>query len=211
MRVQDIMTRDVVTVSPGASLKEAAELFETRHVSGLPVVEADRLVGVLSETDIVSKETSGFSNGEVAPAEAAHLRRERAAGTVGEAMTPGAVTVEPEFSVWVAADLMLVHDVNRLPVVDRTGELVGIVTREDLVRAFARSDRDIERDIREHVLPSVGLGPAALDVTVVQGIVTVTGDMDSEMACDCLHASVRLVPGVVHVAWHVVPATPVPF
>ena len=53
------MTRDVIKVNPVASLKEAAALFESRQVSGLPVVDQGRLVGVLSETDIVSKETSG--------------------------------------------------------------------------------------------------------------------------------------------------------
>jgi len=59
VRVQEIMTRGVIKVNPVASLKEAAALFESRQVSGLPVVDQGRLVGVLSETDIVSKETSG--------------------------------------------------------------------------------------------------------------------------------------------------------
>lgn len=212
MRVEDVMTRDVLTVTPSTELKDAAPLFVSRHISGLPVVDDGRLVGVLSETDIVGKETSGFSNGEVSRDEASRLRRERRAITVGQAMTSGPVTIEPWISIWAAADLMVVYGVNRLPVVDRNGVLVGIVTRDDLVRAFARSDRDVERDIREIMLPSVGLGDRELDVHVERGHVTVKGEVESEPMCACLHASVRLIPGVVDVDWQVtaagVPADP---
>lgn len=203
MRVADVMTRDVMTVTPLTELKDAAPLLVRHRISGLPVVEGGRLLGVLSETDIVGKETSGHSNGEVSPEEARHLRRDRRATTVGEAMTTDVITVEPWVSVWAAADLMVVHHVNRLPVVDATGTLVGIVTRDDLVRAFARSDRDVERDIREHLLPSVGLGDRELEVKVEHGHVTVRGEIDSQAMCDCLHASVRLIPGVVDVDWQV--------
>jgi CBS domain-containing protein len=158
------MTRDVITVTPSSSLKTAVTLFLAHGISGLPVVEGGRLVGVLSESDIVAKETSGYSNGDLSRAEATHLQRERAAGTVAEAMTPDPVTAEPWTPIWAAADLMAVHDVNRLPVVDPGGSLLGIVTRADLVRAFARSDRAIEREIREHVLQSIDLGPNALEI-----------------------------------------------
>jgi CBS domain-containing protein len=207
MRVEEAMTRDPITVDPSTSLKDAAPLFIENRISGLPVVEDDRLVGVLSESDVVAKETSGYRDGDVAPAEAAHLRRERAAVTVGEAMSSDAVTTEPWISIWGAADLMVVRDVNRLPVVDHYGHLVGIVTRDDLVRAFARSDRAVERDIREHLLPSVGLAPEDLEVVVNRGVVTVTGEMDCGMPCDCLRGTVHLIPGVVDVKWEV-EATP---
>jgi CBS domain-containing protein len=203
MRVQDVMTRDVMTVTPSTELKDAALLLFTNHISGLPVVEGGRLLGVLSETDIVGKETSGHSNGEVTPDEARHLRRDRRATTAGEAMTTEVMTVEPWVSIWAAADLMVVHRVNRLPVVNEAGTLVGIVTRDDLVRAFARSDRDVERDIREHLLPSVGLGDRELEIKVEDGHVTVRGEIESKAMCDCLHASVRLIPGVVDVDWEV--------
>jgi CBS domain-containing protein len=206
MRVEEIMARNLVTVRRSTTLKEAAPLILEHKISSVPVVEDGCLIGVLSESDIVAKETSGYSNGEVEPAEALHLQREREAATVSEAMTRDVVTIEPWVSIWAAADVMVVHDVNRLPVVDPHGMLVGLVTRTDLVRAFARSDRDIERDIREHLLPSVGLSPEAVKIGVRDGIVTVEGEVEQEIARECLRASVHLVPGVVEVAWHVEPA-----
>ena len=203
MKVEDVMTRAVTTVSASSPLKEAVTLFLAHGISGLPVVEDGRLVGVLSESDIVAKETSGYGNGDVSRAEVSHLRRERAAETVAQAMTRDPVTVEPWVPVWGAADLMAVHDVNRLPVVDADGSLIGIITRADLVRAFARSDRAIEREIREHLLPSVDLGPNALEVTVARGVVTIRGELDSELASTCLRKTVHLVPGVVELDWRV--------
>jgi CBS domain-containing protein len=206
MRIDEVMTRNLITVTPSTGLKEAAPLFAEHHISGLPVVEGDRLVGVLSESDIVAKETSGYSDGDVSEAEAKHLQRERRAVTVREAMTADPVTIEPWNSLWAAADRMVVHDVNRLPVVEAHGRLVGIVTRDDLVRAFARSDAEVARNIREQLLPSVGLPSDALEISVSEGIVTVTGEIESEMASSCLRATVHLVPGVVQVDWQV--ATP---
>jgi CBS-domain-containing membrane protein len=122
---------------------------------------------------------------------------------VADAMTPHPVTVEPWMSVWVAADLMVVHDVNRLPVVDLDGRLVGIVTRDDLVRAFVRSDAEIEAEIREQLLPSVGLSTTSLDVRVARGIVTIAGEPQAERVEQCLRETLHLVPGVVRVDWKV--------
>jgi CBS-domain-containing membrane protein len=203
MRVEDVMTRDVITVTPASPLKSAVTLFLAHGISGLPVVEGNRLVGVVSESDIVAKETSGYSDGEVSHTGATHLRREREAETVAQAMTAEPVSVEPWVPIWAAADLMAVHDVNRLPVVDADGSLLGIVTRADLVRAFARSDQAIAREIREHILPSVDLGPNALEVTVVRGVVTIRGEIDSELTSTCLRKTLHLVPGVVQVEWEV--------
>lgn len=203
MRVEDVMTRDVITVTPASPLKSAVTLFLAHGISGLPVVEGNRLVGVVSESDIVAKETSGYSDGEVSRTGATHLRREREAETVAQAMTAEPVSVEPWVPIWAAADLMAVHDVNRLPVVDTDGSLLGIVTRADLVRAFARSDQAIAREIREHLLPSVDLGPNALEVTVARGVVTIRGEIDSELTSTCLRKTLHLVPGVVQVEWEV--------
>lgn len=203
MRVEQVMTRRVFTVTPDTSLKDASEVFLAQRISGMPVVDEQRVVGVLSESDIVAKETSGYSNGAASSTEAQHLERERAAETTAEAMTPNPVTVEPWVSIWAAADLMTVHDVNRLPVIDKDGALVGIVTRDDLVRAFARSDRDVEREIREQLLPSVGLSPLALAVHVERGVATMTGKVESEEVEQCLRSSLHLVPGIVRVEWKV--------
>lgn len=201
MRIEDVMTRDVISVPASMSLKDAARVFTEHTISGLPVVDEGRLVGVVSEGDVVAKETSGYE--DVSDAEEAGLRRRRAAVTVGEAMTSEPIVVEPWNSLPFAADLMIVHGVNRLPVIDRSGTLVGIVTRTDLVRAFARSDADVEGDIRERLLPSVGLSPEALDVRVERGIVRISGTVESEVVEGCLRATIHLIPGVVEVDWRV--------
>jgi CBS domain-containing protein len=201
MRIEDVMTREVVSVPPSMSLKDAARLCAEHTISGLPVVDEGRLVGVVSEGDVVAKETSGYE--DVSEAEEAGLRRRRAAVTVGEAMTADPIVVERWNSLPFAADLMIVHGVNRLPVIDRSGALVGIVTRTDLVRAFARSDADVEEDIRTRLLPSVGLSPSALDITVERGIVRISGAVESEVVEGCLRATIHLIPGVVEVDWRV--------
>lgn len=141
MRVADVMQREVVTVSPGASLKEAAGLLLDHRISGLPVVDADgRVLGVFSATDVLFKEqrqpdVPGWLEWLLDPLD----RGKMEARTVGEAMSAPAETIASQRAVADAAKLMLSEGINRLPVVDG-GRLVGIVTRTDLVRAFVQTD-----------------------------------------------------------------------
>ena len=145
-----------MTVEPLTPLKEVARLLVERRVSGVPVVDDDgTVVGVVSEGDILVKERDRQSPASLLGHllewdEGNRLRRE--ARDAADAMTGPAVTIRPSRSVSEAASLMLDRSVNRLPVVDQHGKLVGIVTRADLVRAFARSDEEIEREIREDVI-----------------------------------------------------------
>src|SRR5262249_15530813 len=184
MKISDVMTTDVVTVTPDTTLKKAAGLMLERGISGLPVVEAEELVGVVSETDILYKEHTRpdrqglvdwvMHYGEDPP------EAKLAARLVGDSMTVPAVTVPPGRSVADAATMMLDLGLNRLPVVDGD-QLVGIVTRADLVRAFARADDEIERAIREDViLHTLWSEPSAISVQVEDGEVVIAGRVDSE-------------------------------
>jgi CBS domain-containing protein len=203
MRVAEIMTTEVLTVSPTTSLKEVGEALLGRGISGIPVVGAGReVLGVVSETDIVFKERRPDTHRARFLIRLANDDEELKleARTAGEAMTMPPITIAADRPVSEAASLMLDRGVNRLPVVDREGVLVGIVTRSDLVRAFVRPDEEIAREIREHTLiEDLWLDPDRFKLEVERGEVTITGDVDSEYDADILKRWIKLVPGVVAV------------
>jgi CBS domain-containing protein len=207
MKISDVMTRDVRTVSPGTPLKEAAAVLARNGISGLPVVDADGVVvGVLSEADILVKESgppprhAGLLAWLLEPSDPS-LPAKLEARTAGEAMTSPALTIGPGRPVRDAASHMLEDGVNRLPVVDETGRLVGIVTRADLVRAFTRSDEEIREEIESDVLRRTLWinDPAAIRVTVEGGAVTLAGSVPTATDAELLPRFVQRVPGVVGV------------
>jgi CBS domain-containing protein len=204
MKVQDVMSRDVVTVDVATPLREVAALLGEKRISGLPVVAEGRVVGVISEADILAKERGaprerggwfGFLVGDRAAAE---LKLE--ARTAGEAMSAPALTIEPDRPVSEAAAAMIDESVNRLPVVDHEEKLVGIVTRADLVRAFVRTDDELAAEIREDVLlKALWIAPDSVQVKVADGAVTLSGHVDNRSTAEMLPGFVQRVPGVVSV------------
>jgi CBS domain-containing protein len=203
MRVKEIMTSDVLTIGPEAEIREVARLFVERGISGLPVCGAQReILGVVSEGDILFKEQGPRGQSALSRfGGAASKELEKAlAVKVSEAMTAPAITVSPHCSVAEAARLMSERRINRLPVVN-DGELVGIVTRTDLVRAFVRADEEIGREIREDVVRrSLWLeDPEALVVEVERGAVRLSGSVDTRSDAVLLERLTARVPGVVSV------------
>jgi CBS domain-containing protein len=204
MKINEIMQRDVVTVAPEASLKDVAALLVEHRISGLPVCLADgRVVGVISEADIVRKEQADdfASNAFLGRLlDKAYDDGNRfAARTAGGAMTSPAITVHSTDDVAQAAHLMVERQVNRLPVVDGA-RLVGIVTRSDLVRAFDRDDAAIRREIEEDVLRStLWIEPETLEIGVENGVVELDGCVETKTIAEIIRAFVRRVPGVVDV------------
>lgn len=203
MKISDAMTRDVATVRPETTLKEVARLLTDRRISGVPVVDGSgRVVGVVSEADIVAKETGREGARTwyawLLPPEPPLHRAD--ARTAAEAMSAPAITVEPDRELAVAARTMSECAVNRLPVVDHEGRLVGIVTRTDLVRAFLRPDAEIERELREDVaLGVLWIDPERLSVEVREGVVTLAGELDTRWEARMLERFARRTPGVVTV------------
>jgi CBS domain-containing protein len=204
VRVGDVMTRDVVSVTPETPLKDVAAVLVARGISGLPVCDADgAVVGVLSEADLLVKQggsperSGGLFAWLVETASAPDLVKLRA-HTAGEAMTAPAITVEAASPVSEAARTMVSLGVNRLPVVE-DGRLVGIVTRADLVRLFTRSDEEIARDIRQDVVKRLWIAPERIEVDVEQGEVVLRGEVDTEVEAGLLEKRIPLVAGVVGV------------
>lgn len=214
MRVKDVMTKDVWNVRETTSLKEAAEILAREHISGLPVVDEQRyVVGVLSEGDILFKEQGASAKrgviaslldlsvfGRLVEENVSGAESKFWARTVGGAMTTPAITIAPTRPVSEVAHVMLERKVNRLPIVDEAGRLIGIVTRADLVRAFVRSDEDVRREIREDVLRrTMWVNPESIEVTVNRGEVELRGVVEGEADAEMIPTFVERVPGVVSV------------
>jgi CBS domain-containing protein len=203
MRVREVMTESVFTVTPDTPLKAVATRMLEYGISGMPVVEGVRVLGVVSETDILFKERvapdrKGLVDWLVHYGEDPPLAK-LDARTAGEAMTAPAVTIKPGRSVADAAALLLDLGIDRLPVVDGD-ELIGIVTRSDLVRAFTRGDAEIERDIRQNgALHRLWIDPDEVQVTVEDGNVVLSGTVETPDQAESLVAFAESTPGVVSV------------
>jgi CBS domain-containing protein len=197
MRVRDVMSKPPLTVPPEMSLRDLAALLTKHEISGVPVVENGRLVGVVSASDIVERERGPDveSRGRFPQFHRRARSGAASASTVGQAMKTPPITIEAWMSVYEAAWLMSSYDVNRLPVVDRD-ELVGVVTRSDLVRYFARSDHDIERDVIEKIAL---LESPRISVVAKHGRVLLQGELESATDLACLSHLVASVPGVTDV------------
>lgn len=202
MRVRDVMTEDVATVAPDTDLRNVAALLVQKRISGVPVVDGGQVLGVVSERDILFKErpTDGLSRSVLGwLMDEGDLMLKIDARTARAAMTSPAVVIGPARSVADAAALMLDESVSRLPVVDK-GMLVGIVTRHDLVRAFARTDEEIWLEIEsDSLVRAYWHRPGSSDITVSAGEVTLRGKVGSKQEAQLIEAFVDRVPGVVGV------------
>jgi len=205
MKVKELMTEHVLAVGPEAPLKDAAAILAENRISGLPVIsEQRRVLGVVSEADILIKERGPEARhgGLIAWLLVGGLPDDErlSARSSGEAMTSPAITIGAESHVSEAARLMTENGIKRLPVVDADHKLVGIVTRSDLVRAFARPDEEIGREIREDVVQrALWIEDGALDVRVERGEVTLSGEVERRSDAELLPPFVGRVPGVVTV------------
>ena len=198
--VKDVMTTEVVAVRRDTTFKEMAAALRRYRVSAFPVVDdAGRVIGVVSEADLLAKEAladPGFAAGLLH-----HKDVRKAEGlTAGDLMTGEAVTVSPEDPVEQAARLMHFLKVKRLPVVNSGGHLVGIVSRSDLLAVFDRADEDIRSDIVDTiVLHEFLIDPRQFRVTVEAGVVTLEGYPETAALGRDLVRKARHVPGVVAV------------
>jgi len=216
MKVRDIMTRDVITVTPTTPIRGAAQALVAHGISGLPVVDdAGRVVGVLSEGDLILRHKPRerlpwwrvfFEDGE-------RLAREyqKALGvTVGEVMTRAVISVSPDFEVESAAAILDEHRVRRVPVIE-AGRLVGIVSRGDLVRALAgaperapvaRGDAELVREMKNRIRQERWVISRGIVVQAKDGVLSLWGFTESEAEKGALETMARSIDGVKGVENH---------
>jgi CBS domain-containing protein len=218
MRAHQIMTRDVVTVGPEASIVDAANIMLTQHVSGLPVVnDAGELIGVISEGDFIRRTEIGTERKRgrwlrllLGPGQSASDFVHEHGRKVGEIMTPHPHTVQADATVGDIVKTMEKHHVKRLPVM-QDGRMVGIVTRKNLLKAVANLARDVpapsaaDDAIRAQVVAAIERNdwrPFGLSVLVRNGIVHLSGVITEERSRKAAIVAAENVCGVKEVHDH---------
>ncbi|TCC16067.1 CBS domain-containing protein [Kribbella sindirgiensis] len=202
LKVSDVMTRDVITVTEDTPYKEVVALLAAHHITAVPVINAYGGVGgVVSETDLIRKEEfQGARRLPWALRWRQHQARSRAAGLrVGELMSRPAVTIDQTATIPEAARLMAARGITRLVVTD--GEvLTGIVTRSDLLKAFLEpDDRLLQRVRREVVVHALWDDPFGIELAVQDGVVTLSGEVDRHSTAELAEKLTAEVDGVVGV------------
>ena len=132
-KIRDVMTPDPATIEPSTPLVEAARLMRDQDVGPLPIVEGGRLVGMLTDRDIVVR---AIADG-----------RDPQSTTAGDVASQQLVTIDPEQDLSEALRLMAQHQVRRLPVTEEDGRVVGIVAQADV--ALEGGDEDTGRVVEE--------------------------------------------------------------
>jgi CBS domain-containing protein len=198
-RVSDVMTKSVVTVDRITPYKEIVRLLAEHRISGLPVLKMGRqVIGVVTEADLLAAEDKVQRRlHEAGRWPRWRQRQQHPALTAGELMTP-AITIGRHATIPAAARVMNARHIRRLPVVDEHGRLAGIVSRRDLLSVFLRPDENIAADVRRLLDEVLLAQPGEADVTVREGIVTLTGTLDPKTG---LHGD--LIPVAIKLMWGV--------
>ena len=218
MRARDIMTRDVIVVAPDTPIREVIQLLLDRRISGVPVVDGSRVVGIISEADLILRERALRPRTGMAylaqqlfedHAKLAEEYRKAHGMLAAEVMTRDVVTCNPGTPVEEIANLMAERHVKRLPVVE-DDQLVGLVSRADVLRAAAGrlltfdrqpiAGRLSDEEIRGALLDSLRREPWAevdlLRVEVRNGVVTLGGTAESAHEREAIELAARGIPGV---------------
>lgn len=200
--VKDVMSTHVVAVRENASFKDMAARLREQRVSAFPVLDRDnKVVGIVSEADLLAKEALEGELPRAFRGAVHHREQAKAAGlTAADLMTKPPVTIGPDEPVTRAASLMYSRRVKRLPVTDEDGKLIGIVSRSDVLSVYSRPDAEIEREITQDLMLDKFLcNPESFTVTVKDAIVTIEGEPETTAAGRDIIEAARHVEGVVAV------------
>ena len=226
MQAKDIMTRRVISISPDASVFEAARLMLQNRISGLPVVNsAGELVGMVTEGDFLRRAETGTEKHRprwlefiLGPGRAAVDFTHSHGRKVDEVMSDDPISISEDAAVEEIVDLMERHRIKRVPVT-RDARLIGIVSRANLVRAMlpaaksaqptAQSDLDIKNHIKKELDSQKWAPVSFVEVTVNKGIVDLWGTILDERDRNALKVLAENVTGVKAVNDHMVWVEPV--
>jgi len=204
-KVGNVMTSDVIRVEEATSFKQVASLLAQHRISGVPVVDDDeKVVGVISESDLMARQARDAGTAPrrrllLTPASRRTAVKTEAL-TARQLMSTPPVTVHADDSIAFSARAMAEHRVERLPVLDEDGRLVGIVTRRDVLQVFLRPDADIREEvIQEVVVGTLWLTPSAVDVRVQDGVVTLEGTLERASEISIAGNATARIDGVVAV------------
>jgi CBS domain-containing protein len=200
--VRDVMTTKVVAMRDDASFKQVVSVLRQYRISACPVVnERNQVMGIVSEADVLCKIAAPDLPSGLSPLrwQLASESKENATTAAGLMTTP-AVVVRPDTPIAAAARMMQDRKIRRLPVVDQQHRLIGIISRADFLAVYERPDAEIAADIRDDIIAGeFGLDPAAIDVSVGSGVVTLTGNISSAQLGARLLGRVSHADGVVAV------------
>ena len=214
MQAKDVMTRDVTTVAPEATVQEIAKLLLERRISAVPVVNAENeLLGVVSEGDLIRRPESGTTRPAswwlsllTTPEDSALDYVKTHGGHARDVMTQKLITVDEETPLWEVARTLEKHHVKRVPVL-KDGKLVGIVSRADLLRALAAQqaapaasadDRALKSAV-EQAFRDAELEGQFVSVVVSGGVVHLWGAAESDAEKQALRVAAENVAGVKQV------------
>jgi CBS domain-containing protein len=215
MQVADVMTRGVISVSPGDSMQRAAQLMLQYDLSGFPVVDSGKLVGIVTEGDFLRRFETGTERHQprwiellTDPGRLAEEYAHAHGRHVGDVMTADVVTVAEDASLEDAVRLMERHHIKRLPVV-RGEVLVGIVARADILHAFIVgspkpaavpvSDAAIREQLLTELARQAWVPQHSVDIVVDNGVVELQGFLTDERQRVALRIAAENVPGVKEV------------
>jgi CBS domain-containing protein len=197
--VADVMSTRVIAVKGNADFKQIAHVLREFRVSACPVInDAGQVVGVVSEADLLYK----AADAEL-PAGLIRLRwklgeeSKITASTAAQLMTSPAVTILANAPVQVAARMMRDRRMKRLPVVGADGQLIGIVTRADVLAVYERPDADILAEVLTVLVGDFALTPADFQATVSSGVVTLSAVVAQQETELEIAARIRHIEGVV--------------